>query len=177
MSRPRENPKVLKKFAAHAIFKKVFSGQMTHFRHGFNGTFSKWSIFNFFKNCIGRNFFENFTWVSLGVLIKTLRLSFRLSNLVVWEPQKFSTIRKYLVWLFFGLFEKAKNMPFQKGDQQAFPERRSACLSRRPHKHPFPKWLLNTFSETIRLSEKPFFGAFRYEFITKSLNFGFSKSH
>ena len=49
---------------------------------------------HFFTNCVGGKFFENFSWVFRGVLIKTLRLSYHLSNLVVWEPQKFSIIQK-----------------------------------------------------------------------------------
>ena len=35
-----------------------------------------------------------FLWFSRGVIIKTLRLSYRVSNLVLWEPQKFSIIQK-----------------------------------------------------------------------------------
>ena len=40
------------------------------------------------------NFLRIFLRFSRGVLIKTLRLSYCLSNLVVWEPQKFSIIQK-----------------------------------------------------------------------------------
>ena len=38
--------------------------------------------------------FQFFLEFSRVVLIKKLRLSYRLSNFVVWEPQKFSIIQK-----------------------------------------------------------------------------------
>ena len=47
--------------------------------------------FQFFSKLRGRWIFLG---VSRGVLTKTLRLSYRLSNLVVWVSQKFSIIKK-----------------------------------------------------------------------------------
>ena len=48
---------------------------------------------------------RTFHGFSRGVIIKTLRLSCRLSNLVVWEPQKFSIIQKITFQcVFFGIF-------------------------------------------------------------------------
>ena len=48
----------------------------------------------FLKIAQAENFLRIFLGFSRGVLIKTLRLSYRLSNLVVWEPEKFSIIQK-----------------------------------------------------------------------------------
>ena len=61
---------------------------------------------HFFKNWVGENFFEIFFGFSRSLLIMMRRLSYRLSYSVVWESQKFSIIRKKLVFkklLAFGL--------------------------------------------------------------------------
>ena len=48
----------------------------------------------FFLNSVGEKYFEIFLGFSRGLLIMMRRLSYRLSNAVVWEPEKFTFIQK-----------------------------------------------------------------------------------
>ena len=48
---------------------------------------------HFFKNRVGGKFLRIFFGFFQGLLIMMRRLSYRLSNSVVWEPQKFSIIQ------------------------------------------------------------------------------------
>ena len=49
----------------------------------------------FLKGCVGGKFFENFFFGFFrGLLIMMRRLRYRLSDSIVWEPQKFSIIQK-----------------------------------------------------------------------------------
>ena len=49
---------------------------------------------HFIKNYVGEKFFGIFLGFSRGLLIMMRRLTYRLSNSVLWEPQKFSIILK-----------------------------------------------------------------------------------
>ena len=74
MSTFRQDPKkILKKFSTHAIFSRKY---------------------DFFQIALAENFLRIFLWFTRGLLIKRRRLSYRLSNSVVWEPQKFKLIQK-----------------------------------------------------------------------------------
>ena len=62
----------------------------------------RFSGFKTVTNCVGRNFFEIFSWVLPRSTNQVARLSYRLSNSVVWQFQKkkFSVIKKNSSFIF-----------------------------------------------------------------------------
>ena len=78
----------------------------------------------------------------------------------------------------FCLSRKAEKQPFWKGKKYAFSKRQSASLFKKAISKPFQKGVFAPFPEMLagHISRNHTLRHFHYEFITKSLNFGFSKS-